>query len=417
MNTLWNTIGQRRCHSITNLLLTVASCLGCLGQNPKKIRLIYLFGLTVTFAAINVPAAYALPSMKGLDLHYSDDLWLTVGGGLKLQVASRNSDVDESTEFNTASFRFYVAGQLHKYLKFNINTEKYEGDSMMTIDALFRFDFNPTANLWIGRTLVPSDRPGLNGPYAGTSWNQYRQPLFSADYDGPAGQLGRSEGAVLWGTLSRFQYAVGVFEGLKDDYGNDSDHLLYAGRLAYNFLNVESNPGYYTTSSHFGAQGNIFTTAVTLQSQSDGTGSRAESGDFNAYAFDVFAEYILPNNGVFNLESGYKEINVDFTPVSPPPDGLSECFCLFDGDSYYAMVSYIVPKPTGPGKFQPYLRYMKNSPSDSNSSDSTEWGLNYVILGNQLSLNLNFVTGDANASGYAGKDTDTLTLGLMLQFW
>jgi hypothetical protein len=34
-----------------------------------------------------------------------------------------------------------------------------------------------------------------------------------------------------------------------------------------------------------------------------------------------------------------------------------------------------------------------------------------------MSVNLNFVSGDANASGYAGEDTDTLTLGLMLQFY
>ena len=162
--------------------------------------------ITAPLYAASDDATYSLPSMSGLNLKYSDDVWLFVGGGTKLQVASRNSDVDESSEFNIASFRFYVSGQIHKYLKFNINTEKYEGDSMMTIDALLRFEFNPAVNLWVGRTLVPSDRPGMNGPYTGMSWNQYRQPLFSADYDGPAGQLGRSEGAVLWGMKNKFHY-------------------------------------------------------------------------------------------------------------------------------------------------------------------------------------------------------------------
>lgn len=379
--------------------------------------------LTLFLTIVSTPSTYAAffdtpPKMSGLNLKYSDDVWLFVGGGTKLQFASRNSDVDESSEFNIASFRFYVSGQVHKYLKFNINTEKYEGDSMMTIDALLRFEFNPAVNLWVGRTLVPSDRPGMNGPYTGMSWNQYRQPLFSADYDGPAGQLGRSEGAVLWGMKNKFHYLLGVFEGLEDDHGNDSDHLLFAGRLAYNFLNVESNPGgYYTSATYYGNQGNILTTAITLQSQSDGTGSRAESGDFNAYAFDIFSERVLSNNAVFNFEAGYKEIDVDFTPISPPSDGLSECFCLFDGESFYATAGYIFPKPVGSGKFQPYIRYTENQPSDASQSDATEWGLNYIILGNKMSINLNFVSGDANASGYAGKDTDTLTLGLMLQFY
>lgn len=363
------------------------------------------------------PYIYAAPSMSGIELRHSDDLWITLGGGLKLQAASRDSDFDNSNQYTTASFRTYIAGQVHKYLKFYVNTEKYEGDSMMTIDAILAVELDPAINLWVGRTLVPSDRPGMNGPYTGMSWNQYRQPLFSADYDGPAGQLGRSEGAVFWGMKNKFHYLLGAFEGLEDKYGNDSDHLLFSGRLAYSFLNVESNPGYWTSATYYGTQGNILTTAITLQSQSDGTGSRAESGDFNAYAFDIFSERVLSNNGVFNFEAGYKEIDVDFTPVSPPVDGLAECFCLFDGESFYATAGYIFPKPVGPGKFQPYVRYMENNPSDAAQSDSTEWGLNYIVLGNKMSVNLNLVTGDANAGGYAGKDTDTLTLGLMLQFY
>lgn len=393
----------------TFLLDTYWSCL--------KQRIVNIFiPLILSFIA-TIPLANAAPSMNGLELRHSDDLWVTLGGGLKLQVASRDSDFDNSNQYTTASFRTYLAGQFHKYLKFYVNTEKYEGDSMMTIDAILAFEFDPAVNLWVGRTLVPTDRPGLNGPYTGMSWNQYRQPLFSADYDGPAGQLGRSEGAVFWGMKNKFHYLIGAFEGLEDKYGNDSDHLLFAGRLAYSFLNVESNPGYWTSATYYGTQGNILTVGIAAQSQSDGTGSRAKSGDFDAYSIDIFSERVLENNAVFNFEAGYKEINVGFTLMSPPPDGLDNCFCLFDGDSYYATAGYIFPKQVGPGKFQPYIRYMKTNPSDAGSSNSTELGLNYIIAGNKLSANLNFVTGDANASGYAGRDTDTLTLGLMLQFY
>jgi hypothetical protein len=390
-----------------------------ISQRPLSLKFLATFlaqTLILCSAFLTTSAMADLP-MNGLKFEHDDTTWLTVGGALRLQTASRNSDTDDSSEFSINSQRFYISGQLHKYLKFYVNTEKYEGDSMMTIDAILAAELDPAVNLWVGRTLVPSDRPGMNGPYTGMSWNQYKQPLFSADYDGPAGQLGRSEGAVFWGMKNKFHYLLGAFEGLEDKYGNDSDHLLFSGRLAYSFLNVESNPGYWTSATYYGTQGNILTTAITLQSQSDGTGSRTESGDFNAYAFDIFSERVLSNNGVFNFEAGYKEIDVDFTPVSPPVDGLAECFCLFDGESFYATTGYIFPKPVGPGKFQPYVRYMENNPSDAGQSDSTELGLNYIILGNKMSVNLNFVTGDANASGYAGKDTDTVTLGLMLQFY
>ena len=366
---------------------------------------------------ISSPALASFP-LKGLMLKANDTMWLSVGGGLRFQTATRNSDADDSSEFTINSMRLYISGQLHEYFKFNINTEKYEGDSMMTIDALLKFEFNSSANLWLGRTLVPSDRPGLNGPYSGLTWNQYRQPLFSADYDGPAGQLGRSEGGVFWGTKERFQYLLGVFEGLENDYGNTSNHFLYAGRLAYNFLNIEPQPGhYYTSGTYYGSQGNILTAAVTLQSQNDGTGSKSESGDFSGYAFDIFSERVMLNEGVINFEAGYKEIESDFTFARRPQDITEKCFCLFDGDTFYITAGYLIPEVIGIGKLQPYFRHTKNSPVDAKNSDTSEWGTNYVIADSKANVNLNYTHGDANASGYAGKRRGTVTLGLQLQFY
>jgi|TARA_B110000444_G_scaffold80_1_gene90 hypothetical protein len=369
------------------------------------------------FLFISSPALASFP-LKGLMLKANDTMWLSVGGGLRFQTATRNSDADDSSEFTINSMRLYISGQLHEYFKFNINTEKYEGDSMMTIDALLKFEFNSSANLWLGRTLVPSDRPGLNGPYSGLTWNQYRQPLFSADYDGPAGQLGRSEGGVFWGTKERFQYLLGVFEGLENDYGNTSNHFLYAGRLAYNFLNIEPQPGhYYTSGTYYGSQGNILTAAVTLQSQNDGTGSKSESGDFSGYAFDIFSERVMLNEGVINFEAGYKEIESDFTFARRPQDITEKCFCLFDGDTFYITAGYLIPEVIGIGKLQPYFRHTKNSPVDAKNSDTSEWGTNYVIADSKANVNLNYTHGDANASGYAGKRRGTVTLGLQLQFY
>jgi hypothetical protein len=363
------------------------------------------------------PTLASLP-LKGLMLKKNDTMWLSLGGGLRFQAASRDSDTNDSSEFTINSMRLYISGLLHDYLKFNINTEKYEGDSMMTIDALLKFELNSSANLWLGRTLVPSDRPGLNGPYSGLTWNQYRQPLFSADYDGPAGQLGRSEGGVFWGTKERFQYLLGIFEGLENDYGNTDNHFLYAGRLAYNFLNIEPQPGhYYTSGTYYGSQGNILTAAITLQSQNDGTGSKSESGDFSGYAFDIFSERVLLNKGVINFEAGYKEIESDFTFARRPQDETEKCFCLFDGDSFYVTAGYLIPEIIGIGKLQPYFRHTKNSPADAKNSDTSEWGTNYVLAESKANINLNYTHGNANASGYAGKRKGNVTLGLQLQFY
>ena len=370
-----------------------------------------------SFAVLSLLASFTtLPVHAGLKAAHSDTLWVSLGGGIRMQHTTRNSATDGSNEFTMDSMRLYIAGQLSEHLKFSINTEKYEGDSVMIIDAILQFDLDPKFNLWVGRTLVPTDRPGLNGPYTGMSWNQYRQPLFPSDYDGPAGRLGRSEGAVVFGAIDKVQYLAGIFEGT-DNHGNTDDHLLYAGRIAYNFLNVEPLVGYYTAATHYGKAGDLLTAALTFQSQKDSTGSRQDPGDFTGFAFDIFSETVLDNRGVVTFEAGYKNMDGDFTLASPPTDGLDECFCLFKGDSYFATTGYLFPQKIGFGQFQPYVRYMKNDPDDADTSDTTEWGLNYVINGYKATVNLHYVTGDANASGYAGMDTDIVSLGLILQYY
>ena len=68
---------------------------------------------------ITLPASADAP-LNGITLAHNDTQWISIGGGLRLQTASRNSDVDDSSEFSINSYRFYVSGQLHKYLKFLI---------------------------------------------------------------------------------------------------------------------------------------------------------------------------------------------------------------------------------------------------------------------------------------------------------
>ena len=67
------------------------------------------------------------------------------------------------------------------------------------------------------------------------------------------------------------------------------------------------------------------------------------------------------------------------------------------------------------GRFQPYLRHVSNEPSDADSSELTELGVNYIIDGHNARLNLNYNSGDANISGYAGPDRDSLSFGVQLQ--
>ena len=369
----------------------------------------------VSALIIGVACSVSTPVIAGVKFELNENVWLSVGGGIRMQLDSRKSDFDNNSDFSFDSIRLYVAGQVHKYLKFSINTDKQNHDSTDLIDAIARIEINPSINFWFGRTLIPGDRVEINGPFYGLTWNQYRQPLFPADQGGAAGSLGRGEGGVFWGTTGRVHYALGIYDGLKG-FSNQDNNKLYAVRLTYNFLNVESNFGYYTSSTYFGEQGDIFTLGFSLQNQIDGTGNAVEHGDFYSYTFDILSETVLSGGGVVTIEADYKKFDADFTPVSPPTAGSGPCFCLFDGHSVFGTVAYLFPKVIGWGKFQPYVRYVENSPSDARSSDSIELGLNYVIDGQNTKLNFNYVQGDANASGFAGRDVGRATLGVQFQY-
>ena len=111
------------------------------------------------------------------------------------------------------------------------------------------------------------------------------------------------------------------------------------------------------------------------------------------------------------VEGEYKDFEVDLddnidTSITDPVDGLG----MFDGDSYFGAIGVLFAE-----KWQPYFRYTENSPTVGESSDLTEVGLNYIIKGHSLRMNINFTTGDASPSGVAGEDVDTLLLGIQAQ--
>lgn len=353
----------------------------------------------------------------------SDDANISIGAGLRTQATIQDdgaSSGSDSFDVDVGNIRLYVNGQVNDKIGITFNTDRIDGE-IDVLDAIARFELSDSFNVWIGKMLVPADRIEMNGPFYGLTWNQYTQPLFASDQDNPnddiegqAGTFGRDTGITVWGSSGKFQYALGVFDGVEGG-PNTSDKPLFAGRFAYNFLNKEDNPGYYTSSTYFGNLGNIFTLGVSFQSQDDGVGSALESGDFFGYTVDLLSETVLNNGDVLTVEAEYKDFSSDFTgTVSANPIGNCD-FCLFDGDSSFISAAYLFKNDKTYGDLQPYVRFVSNNPSDSDSSDLTELGLNYVIKGHNARLNVNYSTGDANISGFRGSDNDTLSIGFQIQ--
>ena len=367
-----------------------------------------------------VAAALLAPqgALAGGTIEVGEDHSVTVGAGLR----SAFTSIEDSNDFSVQSVRLYVNGQIHEKVKFTFNTECIgcvfgeqdpigAGGEIDVLDAIAQFELSPEFNIWLGRMLTPADRIELNGPYYGLSWNQYTVPLLPSDQLGNAGLLGRDDGVTVWGTLGKVQYAAGLFDGVNGGPNTEDDSALFAGRVAINFLTMEANPAYYTSSTYFGGGGDIFTIGLSYQSQANGTGSLSEPGDFSALIVDALFEKPLASGGAITLEGEYKTFDAAVTAAAAMDP---TCFCLFDGESYFVTAAYLFAGQAGIGRLQPYVRQTSNEPSAGESSSLTEFGVNYIINGHNARLNFNVTSGDAHLSG-TPVDGDGFSFGVQVQ--
>ena len=350
-------------------------------------------------------------AQAGAKLTINDDTFIHVGAGIRTSFsATENASPNGekySSDFNLNNSRIYISGQSTEDFKFTFNTEEIWGEYGV-LEAIVQYEPSKEFNVWVGRMLTPADRIEMNGPYYSLSWNQYTVPLYPSDSSSDfetAGAYGRDEGVTVWGTLGKFQYAVGAFDGY-NGASNADDSLLYAGRFAYNFLGMESNPGYYTSSTYYGKAGDIFTVALSFQTQAAAYGPVDDASGFTGIALDVLSETVLDGGDVITFEGEYKTFDCDCAGGD---------FTLFDGDSYFATGAYMFSEKVGIGYIQPYVRYTGSEPNEGERSDLSELGVNYIIDGHNLSWNANITSGDANASGYRGIDAKTFTLGFQYQ--
>ena len=393
-----------------------------------------LFGAALLLGVIIAGNAHA-----GATFKIDDTKWLSIGVGLRtsfsaVEDTAGNSSDKWSTDFDLNNIRLYTNGQIHKYIKFEFNTDCSDcsdGGDLIVLDAIGKFEFNDIFNVWVGRQLVPADRAELDGPFYHNTFELNKTPFYPSDFGNfDAGKFGRDDGINLWGALTpdkRLTYVAGIFDGL-DGKANTDDNLLYAGRISYNFLNVEENPGYYTSSTYYGKAGDILTLAVAAQYQEDGAGLKVTTAapgerpaDFFGTSVDVLYETVLGNAGVVTVEGEYKYFNLTHLTAVTQADASGTCFCLFEGDAYTGTALYLFPEKVWIGQFQPYVRYTKNEPDNSKDREETEVGVNYVIDGHNARISLMYQYGDIAtkgrdySTGTGGEHVHAIKMGIQLQ--
>ncbi len=382
------------------------------------------FGLISGVALGAISLGQMTDAMAGATFKIDDTKWVSIGAGLRTsfraQEGAAGGDGDKwNNDFNLDNIRLYLSGQIHKYLKVEFNTDCQtcsNGGEVRVLDAIGKIEVDPLYNLWVGRMLVPAERREMNGPFYSAVYNIFSAgtPFEPSDYnlviksDGTsAGSFGRDDGATFWGAAfgGRFQYAVGFFRGLRGG-ANADDNVLYGQRFAYNFLEVEKNPGYYTSGTYYGKGGDILTVGVSNQYQEDGAGTEDDPGDFRGTTVDVLFEKVLGNAGVVTMNGEYKNYGISggYSQASRDAGG---GFDMFEGNAYDLSGMYLFPQKLWIGQMQPFLRYVNVDPSTSSNREVYEAGVNYIIDGHNAKVFMSYQYGDLLTKGLNYKSTAT----------
>lgn len=330
--------------------------------------------------------------------------WISIGAGLRTSFSAVEdaapSGSDYSTDFELENIRLYLNGQVHKFIKFEFNTERQPGDDIRVLDAIAKFEFADLFNIWGGRLLPPSDRSNLDGPFY---LNAFDFPFVQAY---PATFAGRDDGAAVWGQIGggKFKYQIGLFEG-RDGGSNQDDSLLFAGRLTVNLWDPE--PGYYNSSTYYGDK-DVLALGLVGMHQEDGAGTAQRQGDFTGWNVDFLLEKNLDKFGVVTLEAAYYDYDLDGVA-----DG-----SLIDGEAFFVLASYLFPQKVGWGRFEPLFRYQQFDRDDSNrvgqrgDRERYEVNLNYIIDGHNARVSLVFANED---TGPENEDINIFKIGVQIQ--
>ncbi len=325
-----------------------------------------------------------------------NDQSLSLGFGLRtdytyLQDSAPNGTSNASA-FNVDDTRLYLSGQVNRWFKGTFNTERDSTGKVQMMDGFTELALDDDFNLRLGREIPPSDRSNLDGPFYLNAWSF---PLVS-DY--PNYAIGRDNGLMAWGKPlgGKLVYSVGAFTGHNVYAGgsNAAANLLYAGRLAINFLDPEPAPAYYTASTYYGAK-NILTLGLVYQYQKDGVGdSTMTAGDYNSWNADLLYEQKLADAGVVTVEGAYYHYELGAVDCGTAEPGSVPCTTvgnniggLVAGKAYLATLEYMFPQKIGPGNIQPFIRYQDFERDLSQTTDKqTDLGVNYVIDGHNARI-------------------------------
>ena len=275
------------------------------------------------------------------------------------------------------------------------------------------YTWNDYAHIRFGRHLPASDRYNLDGPYYQNSYD-FPGPGISAY---PFKSTGRAEGVSYWGQYAggKFKWQFSAVEGreITASANDDPDHLMYTGRLTYNFW--EPEPGYYNSSTFYGKK-DVLAIGLVGVHQSDGAGTAARPGtDYNAWNID----FLLEKNfgwGTIDIEAAYFDYTNHGTSGGTGTTGGA-------GQAWEVGFSYLYPEKIGWGAPQLVTRYVENNPTEADTpsqwtKNKLEIGLHYIIQDHNAKIALvwsNSKLGGSSLDPDWNESQNSVKLGMQFQ--
>jgi hypothetical protein len=216
------------------------------------------------------------------------------------------------------------------------------------MDLIARFDFDDAFHLWVGRMLVGSDRTNQSGPWFIAPWFYPGFFVANAPPLGPhQGPNGRNDGFQVWGQAAGglFKYYAGMYQLF-----DTASAPLFSGRLTLSLINPE--PGFYGNSQYYGKK-DVLGIGIGAQYQK-GVADADAYTEFNA---DILFEKNLSGAGVLDIEGAFYKYTNEPAQVKL---------------SYFALASFLIATPVGPGRLQPLVRVQQATPEDG---DTDTWTL------------------------------------------
>jgi hypothetical protein len=187
---------------------------------------------------------------------------------------------------------------------------------------------------------------------------------------------------------------------------NPGESPMFTGRL--NLALLDTEPGYYHSSTYYGSKKQLIAIGVGAQYQNDGAsrnvappGTGQEVDDFTEINADVLAEFDV--GGVVTVEGGYYHF-----------DGLVPSSAAQVEQYYYALASYLFADKLGWGKLQPLVRIQQGMDPDYELT-AIDAELSYVIADYNMKVNAGYQYTKIDPGAAPELKGNALHLGVQIQ--